>query len=150
MTFPTLPSGYNADDAIGAYTDLRAYLNAVATATDLSTSELGSNPSGAYSTVVDRLAAADTTDSNHTTAIDGLAAIISHQVSDTLIDAKGDLIVGSTSDTVVRLAVGSNTQVLTADSTASAGVKWATPSSGGGGGAAGDDAQTVIPVSIFS
>jgi len=42
---------------------------------------------------------------------------------------KGDLIVhGSTTD---RLPVGSNAQVLTADSTQTLGVKWATPAAGG-------------------
>lgn len=53
----------------------------------------------------------------------------------TLVDAKGDLLVGTAADTVGRLAAGSNGQVLTADSTVTAGVKWATPSGGGGGSA---------------
>lgn len=43
----------------------------------------------------------------------------------TIIDAKGDLIVGSAADTAARLAVGTNNHVLTADSTATNGVKWA-------------------------
>jgi hypothetical protein len=42
-----------------------------------------------------------------------------------VIAAKGDLIVGTGDDTVSRLAVGSNTQVLTADSTTATGLKWA-------------------------
>jgi hypothetical protein len=48
----------------------------------------------------------------------------------TIIDAKGDLIAGTAADTAARLAVGTNGQVLTADSTQSTGVKWATPSGG--------------------
>lgn len=44
----------------------------------------------------------------------------------TTIDAKGDLIVGTGADTFERLAIGSNNQILTADSTASGGMKWAT------------------------
>lgn len=48
----------------------------------------------------------------------------------TAYDAKGDLIGGTGADTFARLAVGSNNQVLTADSTAATGLKWATPSSG--------------------
>lgn len=49
----------------------------------------------------------------------------------TILDAKGDLISATAADTPARLAVGTNGQVLTADSTASTGIKWATPSSGG-------------------
>ena len=51
-------------------------------------------------------------------------------ISPTLIDAKGDLIVGSAADTAARLAVGTNNYVLTADSSATNGVKWAAASSG--------------------
>lgn len=43
----------------------------------------------------------------------------------TIIDAKGDLIAGTAADTASRLAVGTNGQVLTADSTAATGLKWA-------------------------
>jgi len=52
-------------------------------------------------------------------------------VDKTLVDAKGDLLVGSAADTVSRLAVGSNDQVLTADSTTATGLKWAAASAGG-------------------
>jgi hypothetical protein len=45
------------------------------------------------------------------------------------LTTKGDLYTYSTTD--ARLAVGTNDQVLTADSTAATGMKWATPASGG-------------------
>mgnify|MGYP000849646945 FL=1 len=48
--------------------------------------------------------------------------------TDTIWDAKGDLAVATAADTASRLAVGSNGQVLTADSTQSTGVKWASVS----------------------
>jgi hypothetical protein len=51
----------------------------------------------------------------------------------TIFDAKGDILAASADNTAARLAVGTNGQVLTADSAAAAGVKWATPSAGGGG-----------------
>jgi hypothetical protein len=50
-------------------------------------------------------------------------------VSRSIIDAKGDLILGSANDSVSRLPVGSNNFVLTADSTQTLGVKWAALSS---------------------
>jgi hypothetical protein len=49
----------------------------------------------------------------------------------TIVDAKGDLIAATASDTVARLAVGTNDQVLMADSSAATGLKWGTPSAGG-------------------
>ena len=48
----------------------------------------------------------------------------------TTITTKGDLIVGTGSSTFVRRGVGTDGQVLTADSTQADGVIWATPSSG--------------------
>lgn len=49
----------------------------------------------------------------------------------TAIDAKGDLIAGTGADAFARLAIGSNDQVLTADSTAATGMKWASAPTGG-------------------
>ena len=49
----------------------------------------------------------------------------------TAIDAKGDLVVGTGADTFSRLAVGTNNHVLTADSTAATGMKWAAAAGGG-------------------
>lgn len=46
------------------------------------------------------------------------------------VTAKGDLIAATASATVSRLGVGSNGQVLTADSTAATGMKWAAAGSG--------------------
>ena len=55
----------------------------------------------------------------------------SNAIQNAIVDAKGDLIAASAADTPARLAVGTNGQVLTADSTASTGLAWATPTSGG-------------------
>lgn len=59
--------------------------------------------------------------------------------TDAVWNAKGDLVVGSGSDAASRLGVGSNAQVLTADSAQSLGVKWATPAT---------PTPPVIPVSL--
>jgi hypothetical protein len=49
-------------------------------------------------------------------------------IQPTLLDAKGDLIVATAADTPARLAVGTNGQVLKADSTTATGLAWGTDS----------------------
>lgn len=60
----------------------------------------------------------------------------------TAIDAKGDLVAGTAADTFSRLAVGTNGQVLTADSAEATGLKWAT--------AAGGATMTLISTTTLS
>ena len=50
-------------------------------------------------------------------------------IAKSIVDAKGDLITATAADTPARLAVGTNGQVLQADSTAATGLKWATAAS---------------------
>ena len=50
---------------------------------------------------------------------------VANALTVTVIDAKGDLLVGTASDTIGRLAVGTNGYILTADSSQSQGIKWA-------------------------
>ena len=66
------------------------------------------------------------------------------EIPDTIIDAKGDLIVGTADDTAGRLAVGSNGYVLTADSTEATGLKWVAT-----GGTSGDDANLILGFGCF-
>jgi hypothetical protein len=63
------------------------------------------------------------TDTDKTFVWNGSAWV--QQFTASLVDAKGDLLVASADDTLARLAVGSNNQVLVADSAATNGVKWA-------------------------
>jgi len=49
----------------------------------------------------------------------------------TAIDAKGDLLAGTGADAFSRLGVGTNGQVLVADSAEATGLKWATAAAGG-------------------
>jgi len=51
-------------------------------------------------------------------------------VPSAVVTAKADLLVGASSGVVDNLAVGTNNQVLTADSAQTLGVKWATPATG--------------------
>lgn len=80
-----------------------------------------------------------------TTTLDyKVAQLETNAVSKTIVDAKGDLIVASGADTVVRLPVGgTDGHVLTVDSAQSAGIKWAA-------GLVGDDDQAIIASQVFS
>lgn len=66
-----------------------------------------------------------------TTTVSGGSGDVS---TDNIWDAKGDLAVGTGSNTSVRLPIGSNGYVLTADSNEASGIKWAAISSNGGSG----------------
>lgn len=77
----------------------------------------------------------------------------SNIVTEAKVDAKGDLLVGSAADAITRLGVGSNGQVLTADSSAGEGVKWADPAAVGAfetsivfEGATADSYETTVQV----
>jgi hypothetical protein len=53
-------------------------------------------------------------------------------IQNAIVDAKGDLIAASAADTPARLAVGTNGQLLSADSTAATGLKWIAAPDGAG------------------
>ena len=102
-----------------------------------------------------------TTDYNATTgtSITGLAALtagdileiitftpfeVANVISPTVIDAKGDLIVGTSADTIGRLAVGTNGFALMADSSTATGLKWGAVSTNPLTGTGGDAGDTIF------
>jgi hypothetical protein len=77
----------------------------------------------------------------------------SNAIQNAIVDAKGDLIGATAADTPARLAVGTNGQILTADSTAATGLAWATPTAGGmtllnTGGTALSGTSTSVSVTV--
>ena len=61
---------------------------------------------------------------------DAIDTTMGTMVAKTIIDAKGDIIAGTAADTAARLAVGSNGQVLKANSATATGLEWAADSAG--------------------
>lgn len=84
----------------------------------------------AYSYLTDAGAATATPTGQRTSTATSVTAGSGDVATDVIFDAKGDLAVGTGSDTAARLAVGANTYVLTADSSEATGLKWAAPASG--------------------
>jgi len=74
----------------------------------------------------------------------------SNAIQNAIVDAKGDLIAATAADTPARLAVGTDGQVLTADSTAATGLKWASASSAFAGVALTKSVAQAIPATTYT
>jgi hypothetical protein len=68
---------------------------------------------------------------NSNTDLDFIWSSDATGIQATIFDAKGDIIAATAADTAARLAVGTNGQYLSADSTAATGLKWVTPTAAG-------------------
>lgn len=71
--------------------------------------------------------------SSVSTAASNAQTTASNAIPKSVATTKGDILVATGASTVVRLGVGSDGQVPTADHTQTSGIKWATPSGGGSG-----------------
>jgi hypothetical protein len=121
MSNPTTPFSWQMPTATDLVTDLPADFEVFGQAVATSMADLLGGTSGQV------LAKNSNTDMDFVWVTSDDA----NAIQNTIVDAKGDLIAATAADTPARLAVGTNGQVLQADSTASTGLKWATPSGGG-------------------
>lgn len=99
------------------------------TAVTAGTGLTGGGTSGAVSLAIDSTVTTLTGTQTLTNKTLTSPVLTTPSISD--IDAKGDLLAGTADNTIGRLAVGTNNQVLTADSSTATGLKWATPAGGG-------------------
>jgi hypothetical protein len=120
MANPTTNFGWVMPTASDLVTDLPADFNVFGQAVDTSLAQLKGGTTGQ---VLSKTSATDM-------AFTWVAQDDSNAIQNAIMDAKGDLIGATAADTPARLAVGTNGQVLTADSTAATGLAWATPSGG--------------------
>lgn len=120
MANPTTNFGWQMPTSTDLVTDLPADFEVFGQAVDTTLVDLKGGTTGQV------LSKASNTDMDFT----WVAQDDSNAIQNAIVDAKGDLIAASAADTPARLAVGTNGQVLTADSTASTGLAWATMASG--------------------
>lgn len=120
MSNPTTPFSWQMPTATDLVTDLPADFEVFGQAVATSMADLLGGTTGQ---VLSKTTNADM-DFTWVTTDD------TNAIQNSIVDAKGDLIGATAADTPARLAVGTNGQVLSADSTASTGLKWVTPSAG--------------------
>jgi hypothetical protein len=114
MTNPTSNFGWQMPTSTDLVTDLPADFEVFGQAVDTSLADLKGGTSGQI------LSKASATDMDFTWVTTDDA----NAIQNAIVDAKGDLIAATANDTPARLAVGTNTAVLTADSTAATGLVW--------------------------
>jgi len=118
MSNPTSAFGWQMPTSSDLVTDLPADFEVFGQAVDTSLADLKGGTTGQV------LSKASNTDMDFT----WVAQDDSNAIQNAIVDAKGDLIAATAADTPARLAVGTNGQVLTADSTAATGLAWSTVS----------------------
>ena len=120
MSNPTTPFSWQMPTATDLVTDLPADFEVFGQAVATSMADLLGGTTGQV------LSKTSNTDMDFT----WVTTDDTNAIQNSIVDAKGDLIGATAADTPARLAVGTNDQVLTADSTTATGLKWATPGGG--------------------
>lgn len=115
------------DDSVGAYAGLAASTGLAISGTSMTVTAGSETVSGRVELAT---AAETTTGTDNTRAVHpaGLKVELDKKVALATATTKGDLLAATGAAALARVGVGTNDQVLTADSTAATGVKWATPS----------------------
>ena len=119
MANPTTNFGWVMPTSTDLVTDLPADFAIFGQAVDTSMAELKGGTTGQV------LSKTSNTDMDFTWVTSDDA----NAIQNTIVDAKGDIIVATAADTPARLAVGTNGQALVADSTTATGLKWANAAS---------------------
>jgi hypothetical protein len=119
MANPTTNFGWVMPTATDLVTDLPADFDVFGQAVDTSLADLKGGTTGQV------LSKATNADMDFT----WVAQDDSNAIQNSIVDAKGDIIGATADNTPARLGVGTNGQVLTADSTAATGLKWAAAAS---------------------
>jgi hypothetical protein len=114
MTNPTTPFSWQMPTSTDLVTDLPADFETFGQAVATSMADLLGGTTGQV------LSKASNTDMDFTWVTSDDA----NAIQNTIVDAKGDLIGATAADTPARLAVGSNGQLLTADSSAATGLSY--------------------------
>jgi hypothetical protein len=114
MTNPTTPFNWQMPTASDLVTDLPADFETFGQAVATSMADLLGGTTGQV------LSKASNTDMDFTWVTSDDA----NAIQNTIVDAKGDLIAATASDTPARLAVGNNGETLVADSSASTGLRY--------------------------
>lgn len=120
MTNPTSNFGWQMPTSTDLVTDLPADFEVFGQAVDTSLADLKGGTSG------------QVLSKNSNTDMDfvWVTSDDANAIQNAIVDAKGDLITATAADTPARLGVGTNGQILTADSTTATGLKWAAASGG--------------------